>query len=107
MVVTAIDRDITGTGHVMPFFGRPARIRFGPAAFSLRLGTPLLPVWVYRLPDDTYKAEAAPPVIAQSTGDTKADEVRVTQELLMRIEGFIRRHPEQWHVPHRIWEGSP
>ena len=107
MVVTAIDRDITGTGHVMPFFGRPAPIPLGPAALSLRLGTPLLPVCVYRLPDDTYTAEAAPPVMAQSTGDAKADEVRVTQELLRHIEGFIRRHPEQWHVPHRIWEGSP
>jgi len=107
MVVTAIDRDITGTGHVMPFFGRPAPIPLGPAALSLRLGTPLLPVCVYRLPDDTYQAEATPPVMAKSTGDSKADEVRVTRELLSRIEAFIRRHPEQWHVPHRIWEGSP
>jgi phosphatidylinositol dimannoside acyltransferase len=107
MVVTAIDRDITGTGHVMPFFGRPAPIPLGPAALSLRLGTPLLPVCVYRLPDDTYQAEATSPVMAKSTGDPKADEVRVTQELLSRIEAFIRRHPEQWHVPHRIWEGSP
>ncbi|OLC13788.1 MAG: hypothetical protein AUH32_06790 [Actinobacteria bacterium 13_1_40CM_66_12] len=107
MVVTAIDRDITGTGQMMPFFGRPAPIPLGPAALSLRLGTPLLPVCVFRLPDDTYDVEGAPPVFANSTGDAKADEVRVTQELLMHIEGFIRRHPEQWHVPHRIWEGSP
>ena len=107
MVVTAIDRDITGTGQMMPFFGRHAPIPLGPAALSLRLGTPLLPVCVFRLPDDTYDVEGAPPVFANSTGDAKADEVRVTQELLMHIEGFIRRHPEQWHVPHRIWEGSP
>jgi lauroyl/myristoyl acyltransferase len=46
-------------------------------------------------------------VIARPTGDVKADEVRVTQELLRYIEEFIRRHPEQWHIPHRIWEGSP
>jgi KDO2-lipid IV(A) lauroyltransferase len=107
MVITAIDRDITGTGHMMPFFGRPAPIPLGPAAIALRLGTPLLPVCVYRLPDDTYRAEGTPPVIAQSTGDAKADEIRLTQELVRRIEGFIRKHPEQWHVPHRIWEGSP
>jgi lauroyl/myristoyl acyltransferase len=67
----------------------------------------LFPVCVYRLPDDTYRAEGAPLVIAKSTGDAREDEVRVTQELLRHIEGFIRRHPEQWHVPHRIWEGSP
>jgi len=107
MVITAIDRDITGTGHMMPFFGRPAPIPLGPAAIALRLGTPLLPVCVYRLPDDTYRAEGTPPVIAQSTGDARADEIRVTQELVRQIEGFIRKHPDQWHVPHRIWEGSP
>jgi lauroyl/myristoyl acyltransferase len=107
MVITAIDRDITGTGHMMPFFGKPAPIPLGTAAIALRLGTPLLPVCVYRLPDDSYVAEAAPMVLAESTGDKKADEVRVTQELLRHIEGFIRRHPEQWHVPHKIWAGSP
>jgi lauroyl/myristoyl acyltransferase len=107
MVITAIDRDITGTGHLMPFFGRPAPIPLGTAAIALRLGTPLLPVCVYRLPDDSYMAEATPHVVATSTGDRKADEVRVTEELLRRIEGFIRSHPDQWHVPHRIWEGSP
>ena len=107
MVITAIDRDIIGTGHLMPFFGRPAPIPLGTASIALRTGTPLLPVCVYRLPDDTYMAEAAPHVIAENTGDRRADEVRVTQELLRHIEGFIRRHPEQWHVPHRIWAGSP
>ena len=107
MVITAIDRDIIGTGHMMPFFGRPAPIPLGTAAIALRQGTPLLPVCVYRLPDDTYMAEATPHVVATSTGDRKADEVRVTEELLRRIEGFIRSHPDQWHVPHRIWAGSP
>jgi lauroyl/myristoyl acyltransferase len=107
MVITAIDRDIIGTGHVMPFFGRPAAIPLGTASIALRSGTPLLPVCVYRLPDDTFMAEAAPHVIAENTGDRKADEIRVTQQLLQVIEGFIRRHPEQWHVPHRIWAGSP
>ncbi len=107
MVITAIDRDITGTGNMMPFFGKPAPIPLGPAAIALRLGTPLLPVCVYRLPDDTYQVETAPPVYARSTGDARADQVRATQELLVQIERFIRQHPEQWHVPHRIWAGSP
>jgi len=107
MVITAIDRDITGTGRKLPFFGRPAPIPMGPAQMALRMGTPLLPVCVYRLPDDSYMAEAAPLVIAESTGDADADEARVTHELLRPIEEFIRRHPEQWHVPHRIWEGGP
>ena len=106
MVITAIDRDITGTGALMPFFGRMAPIPLGPAAIALRLGTPLFPVCVYRLPDDTFQVEGAPLVYAQDTGDPKADQIRATQELLRRIEGFIRAHPDQWHVPHRIWPDS-
>ncbi len=70
---------------------------------ALRLGTPLFPVCVYRLPDDTYVAEGAPLVYARSTGDARADQVRTTQELLRHIERFVQQHPEQWHVPHRIW----
>ncbi len=107
MVITAIDRDITGTGYLMPFFGKLAPIPLGPAAIALRLGTPLFPVCVYRLPDDTYMAEGAPLVYARSTGNTRADQVSATEQLLRNIERFIQQHPEQWHVPHRIWAGSP
>ena len=107
MVITAVDRDITGTGYLMPFFGRLAPIPLGPAAIALRLGTPLFPVCVYRLPDDTYMAEGAPLVYARSTGNSRADQVRATEEVLRHLERFIQRHPEQWHVPHRIFSGSP
>jgi KDO2-lipid IV(A) lauroyltransferase len=107
IVLTAIDRDVTGTGYLMPFFGKLARIPLGPAAIALRLGTPILPVCLYRLPDESFQVECAPAVIAQSTGNVKADQVRTTEQLLRYIEEFIRQHPEDWHVPHRIWSGSP
>ena len=107
IVITAIDRDISGTGHVMPFFGKPAPIPMGPAALALRLGTPIVPAFVYRLPDDSFMAEGLPMILATATADHRADEVRVTQEVLRHIEDFIRRHPDQWHVPHRIWDGGP
>lgn len=103
MVVTAIDRDVLGTGILIDFFGRPARIPEGPAAIALRKGTPLLPVTVYRLPDDTFQAVGYPPIFADPTGDRPADIRRVTGELVRRLEELIRDHPEQWHVPHRIW----
>jgi len=107
MVITAIDRDIMGTGYLMPFFGRLAPIPLGPAAIALRLGTPLFPVCLYRLPDDTYQVEGSPLVFAESTGNPRADQVRATQALLRQIEQFIQKHPADWHVPHRIWAGSP
>jgi KDO2-lipid IV(A) lauroyltransferase len=103
MVVTAIDRDILGTGIVIDFFGWPARIPDGPAAIALRRGTPLLPVAVFRLPDDTFQAVGYPPIFAEPTGDRVDDIRRVTAELVRRLEELIRAHPDQWHMPHRIW----
>ena len=107
MVITAIDRDITGSGYLMPFFGKLAPIPLGPAAIALRLGTPIFPVCVYRLPDDTYMAQGAPLVHAVSTGNPRADQVHATEQVLRQMERFIQAHPEQWHVPHRIWSGAP
>ena len=103
MVVTAIDRDILGTGIVVDFFGSPARIPEGPAAIALRRGTPLLPVAVFRLPDDTFQAVGFPPIFAEPTGDRAGDIRRVTIEMVRRVEDVIRAHPDQWHMPHRIW----
>ena len=106
MVVTAIDRDILGSGLVLDFLGRPARIPTGPALLALRRGTPLLPVTVYRLPDDTYQAVGYEPVIATPSADHEADVRRVTEELVRKMEEIVRDHPEQWHMPHRIFEDA-
>jgi KDO2-lipid IV(A) lauroyltransferase len=106
MVVTAIDRDILGTGIVVDFFGRPAHIPEGPAAIALRKGTPLLPVCVYRLPDDTYQAVGYPPIVAEATGNRERDVREVMQKLVAHLEEIIRAHPDQWHMPHRVWEGA-
>jgi KDO2-lipid IV(A) lauroyltransferase len=103
MVVTAIDRDVNGTGMMLDFFGRAAPIPTGPAAIAIRKGTPILPVCVYRLADDTYMAEGTPAILPRATADRDADIRRVTAELLRRLEGFIRAHPDQWHLPHQLW----
>lgn len=107
IVITAIDRDITGTGYLMPFFGRLAPIPLGPAAIALRMGTPLLPACVYRRPDDSFGVMAGPVVVPDGQGSSRAEQVRLTEKLVRRLEEFIRGHPEDWHVPHRIWSGSP
>jgi phosphatidylinositol dimannoside acyltransferase len=106
MVVTAIDRDILGSGIVIDFFGRPAHIPEGPAAIALRKGTPLLPVCVYRLSDDTYQAVGYPPIVAEATGDRERDVREVMQKLVAHLEEIIRAHPDQWHMPHPVWEGA-
>jgi KDO2-lipid IV(A) lauroyltransferase len=104
MVVTAIDHDVLGTGVPMQFLGRTVRIPTGPAAIAVRRGTPVLPVCVFRLPDDNYQAIGLPAVVAQPGADRDAETLRVTAEVLSHLERFVREHPDQWHMPHRIWQ---
>jgi len=107
MIVTAIDRDVAGSGIQVDFFGRPAPIPTGPASIALRKGVPLLPVAVYRLADDTYMAEGWEPIWPRPTGDHHADLRALTERLVRHLELIIRQHPEQWHLPHKIWDGTP
>ena len=107
MVITAVDRDVLGTGRTFDFFGHPARIPTGPVEMSLRRGTPILPVCVFRLPDDRLKAVGLPPILEAPSGDREADVERITARLLRHLEDFIREHPDQWQLPHRVWEDGP
>ncbi|MGH7911334.1 MAG: lysophospholipid acyltransferase family protein [Candidatus Dormibacteraceae bacterium] len=104
IVITALDRDILGTGIECDFFGRTAKIPSGLATIALRRGVPIVPVCVYRRPDDTYGGNGYPPIFVGPTGDEEADVRRVTQLLVRCMEQMIRAHPEHWHVPHRIFE---
>lgn len=107
MIVTAVDRDLMGTGLELDFFGHPARIPTGPASLAIRRGAALLPVVVLRNPDDTYEARGWPPIFADPAADPREEERRLTELLVRHLESIIREHPDQWHLPHRIWEDAP
>ena len=103
MIVTAIDRDLLGTGMMIDFFGHPARIPTGPVALAIRRAAAILPVVVYRLPDDTYQAVGYPALFADPAADAEAEARRLTEALVRHLEAIIRAHPDQWHMPHRVW----
>ncbi|HKT83625.1 MAG TPA: hypothetical protein VJQ84_07290, partial [Solirubrobacterales bacterium] len=107
IVVTAIDRDVLGTGASMDFFGHRTSIPIGPAAIALRRGAALMPRCLYRQPDDTYICETSPPIFAEASGTVRDDVVRITSQVLRILEGYIRERPDQWHMPHSIWPDSP
>ena len=44
-----------------------------------------------------------PPLDTTRQGSLRADVARLTQEIATRLEGLIRRAPEQWHVFQPLW----
>jgi KDO2-lipid IV(A) lauroyltransferase len=97
------DRDIEGTGIEVDFFGERTTMPAGPATLALRTGATLCTGAVYRGPGRDHRAMVEPPLDTTRSDSLRADVARLTQEIATRLEGLIRRAPEQWHVFQPLW----
>jgi KDO2-lipid IV(A) lauroyltransferase len=97
------DRDLSGTGVEVEFFGERTTIPGGPATIALRSGAPLLPTAVY-FEDDKHLGLVRPPLAVERTqGRLREDVARITQDLATELEALIRRAPDQWHLMQPNW----
>lgn len=102
------DRDITGGGVEVEFFGERTRLPAGPATVGLRTGAPILPVAVYfTRRTNGHLGLVRPPIAAERRGRLRDDVARVTQYLAQELEYLIRRAPEQWHLFQPNWPSDP
>jgi len=97
------DRDLTGTGVEVEFFGEKTTMPAGPATVALRTGALLLTAAVYSGPGRDHHAVVGAPIDTTRQGSFRSDVARITQEIAGRFEGLIRRAPEQWHVFQPLW----
>jgi lauroyl/myristoyl acyltransferase len=103
VVCLLCDRDLTGDGIAVTFFGEKTRIPGGPAMLALRTGAPLLPVGLSFRPHDGHSARILAPVPADRHGRVRDDVTRVTQQLAERFEDLIRATPDQWLMLQPNW----
>lgn len=96
------DRDVTGDGVEVDFFGAPTRLPGGPAVLALRAERPLVPVGVF-VEDGHHHAVILPPLDTERRGRLRADVQRVTQDLAHALEQLIARDPVQWHMLVPAW----
>jgi KDO2-lipid IV(A) lauroyltransferase len=98
------DRNFSNTGVVTEFFGRKALMPIGPAALALRTGAAIVPSYMIRLADDTFKFVFEEPIYAEDKGrrDDAALE-DVMKKYLPSVENAVRTYPEQWYVFRDFW----
>jgi lauroyl/myristoyl acyltransferase len=96
------DRDMTGTGVTVSFFGEETTLPGGPATLALRTGAPLIPVSCY-FDNDRHLGIAMPPLDTERRGKLREDVARVTQDLAHALEELVRRAPDQWHLLQPNW----
>ena len=97
------DRDLMGNGIEVDFFGEATTMPAGPATLALRSGALLTTGAVYSGPGADHQAVVQAPLDTTRRGTLRQDVARLTQEVATRLEGLIRRAPEQWHVFQPLW----
>ena len=121
LVCFACDRDVSGTGAPLPFFGEIASIPTGAAEVALRTGAVVVPVSVSRATDHAQvllmwpgylitkggvvalsDIERGQPLPA-ATLDNEAAVREGTLAIIASMEAIIRAHPDQWVVLQPIW----
>jgi len=103
------DRDLSGDGPEVEFFGERTTLPAGPAALALRTGAPIIPTGVYftnRL--DGHLGYARQRIKVERSGARLREDVAsVTQDLAHELEVLIRRAPTQWHLFQPNWPSDP
>jgi len=103
VVCLLADRDLTGDGVEVEFFGERTTLPAGPATVALRTGAPLVPIAVYFEPSRGHHAVIRPALDTERRGRLRDDIARITQAMATTFEELIRAAPEQWHLLQPNW----
>lgn len=96
------DRDVTGAGIEVDFFGEKALMMAGPAALAAQTGALLVPATIW-FTDDGWGVHLHDPVPVPPEGDRRAKVAAMTQEIARAFEAGIREHPADWHMLQRVF----
>lgn len=108
IVAILIDQNVLRSQAVfVDFFGKAAATTPGLAAFHLKTGAPLVPLFVDPAPGGRYRLRILPPLEFPPLGHRDEDVLKITQICTKMIEREIRRSPEQWLWVHKRWNTRP
>jgi KDO2-lipid IV(A) lauroyltransferase len=101
-----IDQDTDVDGVFVPFFGRPACTRDGPARLAMRTGAPVFPVFIERIGSSArHRVRVQPPLeLVPEGSDPEAAVLENVTRMSAVVEAAIRRNPDQWIWTHRRWK---
>ena len=97
------DRDLSGRGVEVEFFGERTTLPAGPAALGIRTGAAIIPVAVYFKDGEGHHIIIDPEVAQPHDGATERRVAELTQRLAAVLETQVRRNPAQWHLVQPNW----
>jgi phosphatidylinositol dimannoside acyltransferase len=97
LVALPCDRDVTGSGDEVDFFGEKALMMSGPAALAVQTGAALMPVTLW-FDGPQWGIHVYPEVQVPAEGERRQKAAAMTQQLARLFEEGIKEHPADWHM---------
>lgn len=103
------DRDVSGTGRRMPFFGKSASFPVGPFRLAQASGAPIFPVFVLQENDGRYRTIIEEAIRVPNARGEESDRavVAALARFVGSMERTIRAYPSQWYLFTRFWDLAP
>lgn len=99
MVAVACDRDVQGQGYWMRFLGEETDVPMGAVELARRTGAIIVPAFGIRCPDNRFELHIEPAVLCDPQESLEGN----LRRLIMPLEKYIRRYPDQWVVFKPFW----
>ena len=102
LVCLPADRDITGGGIEVDFFGEKAHMMSGAAALALQTGAALMPVTLW-FEGEEWRGHIHPEIPVPQAGAPAQKVAAMTQQLAAVWAADIGQHPEDWHMLQKVF----
>jgi KDO2-lipid IV(A) lauroyltransferase len=103
LVCIVADRDLSGAGVEVDFFGEKALFPAGPAALAVQTGAALMPVACGFVGDTEWSAHVYDEIPVPATGTRKEKAAAMTQALATVFEQAIAENPDDWHMLQKLF----
>ena len=101
------DQDAGPGGAFINFLGKVASTPMGPAVFSKKFNSPVVPAFIIRQSDGRHLVKIFEVMHFEDTGDADGDLLRFTEKMTRIIENVIRENPTQWLWFQKRWNTPP
>jgi phosphatidylinositol dimannoside acyltransferase len=102
LVCLPSDRDVTGGGIEVEFFGEKARMMGGPAALAVQTGAALVPATLW-YEGDYWGVHIHQEIPVPDGGGRREKVAMMTQQVARVFETAIAAHPADWHMLQRVF----
>ena len=98
-IALMIDQRVS-EGEKLNFFNQPALTTTLPAQLALKFELPIIPVFIERRENGTYKIE----FYDEITSKNFKNKIELTQKLNSILEEMIKKNPNEWIWTHNRWK---